>query len=31
MNATTANGKGHDRYAHYQRLRIDWPHDESFA
>jgi enoyl-CoA hydratase len=26
MNQTTANGKGHDRYAGYRRLRIDWPH-----
>src|SRR5215813_3182582 len=23
----TANGKGDDRYAGYQRLRIDWPHE----
>jgi enoyl-CoA hydratase len=27
MNATTTNGKGHDRYANYRRLRIDWPHE----
>ena len=23
----TENDKVHDRYAHYQRLRIDWPHE----
>src|SRR5215469_16554231 len=31
MNETTTNGKGHDkghdRYAGYRRLRIDWPHE----
>jgi enoyl-CoA hydratase len=27
MNQATANGKGADRYAGYQRLRIDWPHE----
>jgi enoyl-CoA hydratase len=23
----TANGGGHERYANYRRLRIDWPHE----
>jgi enoyl-CoA hydratase len=26
MNRTTASRPAGDRYAHYQRLRIDWPH-----
>jgi enoyl-CoA hydratase len=27
MDQTTANGNGHERYAAYRRLRIDWPQE----
>jgi len=27
MSQTGVNGKDHDRYVGYRRLRIDWPHE----